>query len=165
MDDFSDGVKHLIQRCYRLSSKLSSVQFNRSVMSDSLWPHELQHTRPPCPPPTPGVHSDSHPLSPWCHPTISSSDVPFSPCSQSLPASESFPITVNVSLMFNDNGMPRAGKSLEKYKYPKLFYYNRTLFQKKSIPVNICIISSLGFKSMLWLDSLSHKWHYWLIVK
>ena len=60
-------------------------------MSDSLQPHELQHARPPCPSPSPGVHSDSRPLSPWCHPAISSSVVPFSSCPQSLPASESFP--------------------------------------------------------------------------
>ena len=62
-------------------------------MSDSLRPHELQHTRPLCPSPTPGVHSDSHPSSQWCHPAISSSVVPFYSCPQSLPASESFPIS------------------------------------------------------------------------
>ena len=65
-------------------------QFSRSVMSDSLQPHESQHARPPCPSPTPGVHSDSRPSSPWCHPAISSSVIPFSSCPQSLPASESF---------------------------------------------------------------------------
>ena len=69
----------------------SSVHFSRSVMSESLWPHELQHSRPPCPSLSPGVHSDSCPLGPWCHPAISSSVVPFSFCPQSLPASESFP--------------------------------------------------------------------------
>ena len=57
----------------------SSVQFSRSVTSDSVWPHESQHARPPCPSPSPGVRSDSRPLSPWCHPAISSSVVPFSP--------------------------------------------------------------------------------------
>jgi len=71
----------------------SSVQFSRSVMSDSLWPHESQHSRPPCPSPTPRVHSNSHPLSRWCHPAISSSVIPFSSCPQSLPASESFPMS------------------------------------------------------------------------
>ena len=70
-----------------------SVQFSRSVMSDSLWPHESQHTRPPCPSPTPRVHSNSRPLSQWCHPAISSSVIPFSSCPQSLPASESFPMS------------------------------------------------------------------------
>ena len=71
----------------------SSVQFSRSVVSDSLWPHELQHTRPPCPSPTPGVYSNSCPLSWWCHLAISSSVVLFSSCPQSLPASGSFPMS------------------------------------------------------------------------
>ena len=70
-----------------------SVQFSRSVMSDSLRPHESQHTRPLCPSPTPGVHSDSRPSSQWCHPVISSSVIPFSSCPQSFPASESFPVS------------------------------------------------------------------------
>ena len=70
--------------------KDESVQFSRSVVFDSLWPHESQHVRPPCPSPTPGVYSNSCPLSQWCHPTISSSVVPFSSCLQSLPASGSF---------------------------------------------------------------------------
>ena len=74
------------------SYQFSSVQFSRSVMSDSLRPHESQHARPPCPSPTPRVHSDSYPSSLWCHPAISSSVVPFSSCPQSLPASESFPM-------------------------------------------------------------------------
>ena len=71
----------------------SSVQFSRSVMSDSLRPHESQHTRPPCPLPSPGVHANSRPSNRWCHPAISSSVVPFSSCPQSLPASGSFPIS------------------------------------------------------------------------
>ena len=70
-----------------------SVQFSRSVMSNSLQPHESQHTRPPCPSPTPGVHWNSRPSSQWCHPAISSSVIPFSSCPQSLPASESFPMS------------------------------------------------------------------------
>ena len=71
----------------------SSVQFSCSLVSDSLWPHESQHTRPPCPSPTPRVHSDLHPSSQWCHPAISSSVVPLSSCPQSLPASGSFPMS------------------------------------------------------------------------
>ena len=70
-----------------------SVQFSHSVVSDSLRPLELQHARPPCPSPTPGVHPNSCPSSQWCHPAISSSAVPFSSCPQSLPASESFPMS------------------------------------------------------------------------
>ena len=76
-----------------LTVGIASVQFSRSVVSNSLRPHESQHARPLCPSPTPGVHSDSHPSSPWCHPPISSSVVPFSSCPQSLPASESFPMS------------------------------------------------------------------------
>ena len=76
-----------------LDHQISSVQFSHSVVSDSLPPHESQHTRPPCPSLTPGVHSDSHPSSRWCHPAMSSSVVPFSSCPQSLPASESFPMS------------------------------------------------------------------------
>ena len=64
-----------------------------SVVSNSLQPHGTQHARPPCPSPTPRVYSNSSPLSQWCHPTISSSIIPFSSCPQSLPASESFPIS------------------------------------------------------------------------
>ena len=70
-----------------------SVQFNHSVRCDSLWPHESRHARPPCPSPTPGVHLDSCPSSWWCHSAISSSIFPFSSCPQSLPASESFPMS------------------------------------------------------------------------
>ena len=69
------------------------MQFSLSVMSDSLWPHGVQHARPPCPSPTPGVYSNSCPLSRWCHPTISSSVIPFSSRLQSFPASGSFPVS------------------------------------------------------------------------
>ena len=72
----------------------SSVQFSHSVVSDSLQPHELQHTRPPCPSPTPGVHPNPRPSSMWCHPTISSSIVPISSCPQSFPASRSSPMSL-----------------------------------------------------------------------
>ena len=68
-------------------------QFRRSVMSNSLRPHESQHTRPPCPSPTPGVYSNSCPSSQWCHPAISSSVIPFSSFPQSFPASASFPMS------------------------------------------------------------------------
>ena len=74
-------------------TQFSSVQFSCSVVFDSLRLHELQHARPPGPWPTPRVHSDSHPSSKWCHPAISSSVIPFSSCPQSLPASESFPMS------------------------------------------------------------------------
>ena len=91
---------------------ISSVQ--SSVMSDSLQPHELQHARPPCPSPTPRVHSDSRPSSWWCHPTISSSVVPFSSCPQSLPASESFPM----SQLFAGGGQSTGVSALTSF-FPK----------------------------------------------
>ena len=73
--------------------QFSSVHFSRSLVSDSLQTHESQHTRPPCPSPTPGVYSNSCPSSRWCLPAISSSVAPFSSCPQSLPASGSFPMS------------------------------------------------------------------------
>ena len=79
-------VMYNIFRLLRVNEEMISVQFSHSVISDSLRPHESQHTRPPCPSPTPGVHSNSHPSSRWCHPASSSSVFPFSSCPQSLPA-------------------------------------------------------------------------------
>ena len=73
--------------------RFGSVQFSCSVVSDSLQPHEPQHARPPCPSPTPGVDPNPRPSSQWCHPTISSSVIPFSSCPQSFPGSESFPMS------------------------------------------------------------------------
>ena len=88
-----------------------SVQFSRSVMSNSLRPHKSQHARPPCPSPTPGVHSDSRPSSQWWHPAISSSVVPFSSCPQSFPASESFP----VSQLFTWSGQSTGVSALASF--------------------------------------------------
>ena len=79
--------------CCYLPSFPCSFQFSCSVVSDSLWPHELQHARPPCPSPTVGVHPNPCPSSRWCHPAISSSVAPFSFCPQSPPASGSFPMS------------------------------------------------------------------------
>ena len=86
----------------KINSKLTHdlVQFSHSVMSDSLRSHESQHARPPCPSPTPGVYLNSCPLSWWCHPTISSSVVPFSSCLQSFPATGSF----QMSQLFTSDG-------------------------------------------------------------
>ena len=82
------GILNVIYSNYRIP-----IQFSRSVVSDSLRSHESQHSRPPCPSLTPGVYSNSCSLSRWCHPAILSSVVPFSSCPQSLPASESFPMS------------------------------------------------------------------------
>ena len=88
------------------SATFISVQFSRSVTSDSLWPYGLQHARPPCPSTTPGIYSNSCPLSRWCHPTSSSSVIPFSSCPQSFPASGSFPMN-----QFFISGSQRIGVS------------------------------------------------------
>ena len=93
-----------------------SDQISRSVVSDSLRPHELQHARPRCPSPTPGVHSDSCPSSQWCHPAISSSVVPFSSCPQSLPAS-----------VF-------SSKSTLRMRWPKYWSFSFSISPSKEIP-------------------------------
>ena len=100
--------------------KVSSVQFSCSVVSDSLQPYQSQHARPPYPSPTPGVHSDSRPSSQWCHAAISSSVFPFFSCPQSLPASESFPISLSNSshevakvLKFQHNSLQRPRADLQ----------------------------------------------------
>ena len=97
--------------CACVVSPFSSVQFSRSVVSDSLRSHESQHARPPCPSPSPGVHSDSQPSSQWCHPAISSSVIAFSSCPQSLPASESFPM----SQLFTWGGQSTEASALASF--------------------------------------------------
>ena len=92
--DFYPPWHSSLMRCLpNFINVVGLVQFSRSVLSDSLRPHESQHARPPCPSPTPRVHSDSCPSNQWCHPAISSSVVPFSSHLQSFPASESFPMS------------------------------------------------------------------------
>ena len=91
----------------------SSVQFSRSVKSDSLRPHESQHARPPCPSPTPEF-TQTHPSSQWCHPAISSSVVPFSSCPQSLPASESFPMSQLFTWGSQSTGVSASASFLPK---------------------------------------------------
>ena len=94
MSELLDKSISLLQKelnSYLITVSCDKFQFSHSVVSDSLQPHEPQHARPPCPSPTPGVHPNPCPLCWWCHPTISSSVVPFSSCPQSFPASGSFP--------------------------------------------------------------------------
>ena len=117
-------------RCYysiwrwwhEISDHLTSVQFSRSVVSDYLQPHESQHARPPCPSPTPGVHSNSCPSSQWCHPAIPSSVVPFSSCPQSLPASESFPMSQLFAWGGQSTGVSAFAKSPSK-EHPGLISF------------------------------------------
>ena len=93
--------KWLHESIYDANGFLFSLQSVHSVMSDSLWPHEPKHSRPPCPSPTPGVHPNPCPLSWWCHPTISSSVIPFSSHPQSFPASggQSIGVSASVSVL------------------------------------------------------------------
>ena len=109
-----------------------SVQFSHSVTSDSLWPHEPQHARPPCPSPTPGVHPNPCPLNQWCHPTISSSVIHFSSCLQSFPASGSF----QMSQLF-----PSGGLSIRVSASPS------------DLPMNIQDCSPLGRTGWISLQS------------
>ena len=96
-------------------SLICSVQFARSVVSDSLRPHELQHARPPCPSSSPRFHSDSRPSSPWSHPAISSWVAPFSSCPQSLPALESFPMSQLFAWGGQSTGVSALASFLPKY--------------------------------------------------
>ena len=114
--------------------RFSSVQFSRSVVSDSLRPHESQHARPPCPSPTPGVHSDSRPSSQWCHPAISSFVVLFSSRPQSLPASESFPM----SQLFAWGGQSTGVSALASF------------LPKKSQEVTIGYMQSTSWEMLGW---------------
>ena len=111
---------------------VSSVQFSRSVVSDSLWLHGLQHVRLPCPLPAPGACSNSCPSSWWCHPAISSSAVPFSSCLQYFPASGSFPMS-----QFFASGGQRIGASASA----------------SVLPVNIQDWFPLGWTSWISLQS------------
>ena len=108
----------LVYQCGRVAIinyyRVQSVQFSHSVMSNSLWPHGVQHTRLPCPSPTPGAYSNSFLLHQWCHPTISSSISPFSSHLQSFPASGSFQIS-----QFFASGGQRIGVSASASVLPK----------------------------------------------
>ena len=108
----------------------SSVQFSHWVIFNSLWPHESQHARPPCPSPSPGVHSNSHPSNQWCHPAISSSVIPFSSCPQPIPASEYFPM------------------SALRMRWPKYWSFSFSIIPSKEIP------RLIAFR-MAWLDLLA----------
>ena len=105
---------HFGQRYIIPMIQVSSVHFSHSIISDSLQSHESQHARPPWPSPTPRVHSDSSPVVQWCYPAISSSVVPFSSCPQSLPASESFPM----SQLFTSGGQSTGASALASF-FPK----------------------------------------------
>ena len=144
---------------------VASVQSSPSVMSDSLWPHESQHARPPCPSQTPGVHSDSCPSSQWCHPTISFSVVPFSSCLQSFPASGDF----QMSQFFASDG-PSIGASASASVLPMniqdwfpLGWTGLISLQSKGLSrvfssTTVQKHQFFGTQLSLWSNSQIHKW-------
>ena len=147
----------------------SSVQFSCSVMSNSLRAHEPQHTRPPCPSPTPRVHPNPCPLSQWCHPTISSSVVPFSFCPQSFPASGSFPM----SQLFTSGGQSigvSASKSVlptNTQDWPSLGWTGWISLQSKGLSrvfSNTTVQKHQFFSTQLSSQSNSHI-HTWPLEK
>ena len=150
-----------------IGHQLSSVQFSCSVVSDSLPPHELQRARPPYPSPTPWVHSNSHPSSRWCHPNISSSVVPFSSCPQSLPASESFPISQLFAWGGQSTGVSALASFLPKniQDWSPLEWTGWISLQSKGLSrvfsnTTVQIINSLAF-SFLHRPTLTSIHDYW----
>ena len=150
---------------YFIWSGFSSVEFSRSVVSDSLRPHELQHTRPPCPSPAPRVHSNTCPESRWCHPTISSSVVPFSSCPQSFPASGTF----QISQLFTSGGQSigaSASTSVLPMNIQDWFPFGWTgwiSLQSKGLS-RVCSNTTVqkhqffGVQLSLWVNSHIHTW-------
>ena len=148
---------------------LFSVQFSHSVRSDSLRSHGPQHIRPPCPSPTPEVYSNSCPLSQWCHPTISSSVIPFSSCLQSFPASGSF----QMSQLFTSGGQS-IGVSASTSVLPRntqdwspLGWTGWISLQSKALSrvfSNTTVQKHQFFGAQLSLQSNSHI-HTWLLEK
>ena len=146
-----------------------SVQFSRSVVSDSLRPHESQHTRPPCPSPSPRVHSNSHALSRWCHPAISSSVVPFSSCPQSLPTSEFFPMSQLFTWGGQSTGVSALASFLPKKSqgWSPLEWTGWISLQSKGLSrvfSNTTVQKHQFFSAQLSSQSNSHI-HTWLLEK
>ena len=149
--------------------QFSSVQFSRSVTSDSLWPHESQHARPPCPSPTPGVYPNSCSLSCWCHPAISSSVVPFSSCPQSLPASGFFPMSQLFTWGGQSTGVSASASFLPKntQDWSPLGWTGWVSLQSKGLSrvfSNTSVQKHQFFSAQLSLQSNSHI-HTWPLEK
>ena len=122
-------------KAWDFKNHISSFQFSHSVMSDSSWPHEPQHARPPCPSSTPGVHSNSRPSSRWCHPAISSSVIPFTSCPQFLVASESFPMSQLFAWGGQSTGVSALASFLPKNN-PGLISFRMDWLDLKSTSIN-----------------------------
>ena len=148
---------------------ISSIQFSHSVTSDSLWPHELQHTRPPCPTPTPGAHPNSCPLSQWCHPTISPFVVPFSSNPQSFPASGSFQMSQPFTLTDQSIGVSTSTSvvPMNTQDWSLLGWIGWTSLQSKGLSrvfSNTTVQKHQFFGAQLSSQSKSHI-HTWPLEK
>ena len=147
--------------------QFSSVQFSRSVMSDSLRPHELQHARPPCSSPTPRVYPNPCPSSRWCHPAISSSVVPFSSCPQSLPASGSFPMSQLLEWGGQSTGVSASASVLpmNTQDWSPLGWTGWISLQTKGLSRVFCntTVQSINFSALSFLHSptLTSIHHHW----
>ena len=164
-----DLERNVLECLGRWHFKNVSVQFSHSVVSDSLKPHELQHARPPCPSPTPGVHSNSCPSSRWCHPVISSSVVPFSCCPQSLPASGSFPMSQLFAFGGQSTGVSALASFLPKNTqgWSPLEWTGWISLQSKRLSrvfSNTTVQKHQFFSTQLSSQSNSHI-HTWLLEK
>ena len=136
---------------------------------DSLWPHELQHTRPPCPSPTPGVHSNSYPSNWWCHPAISSTVVPFSSCPQSLPASRVFSNESTLHMRWSRIGVSALASILPKntQDWSPSEWTSWISLQSKGLSrvfSNTTVQNHQFFSTQLSSQSNSHI-HTWLLEK
>ena len=145
------------------SLTVSTVQFSHSVMSVSLRPHEPQHARPPCPSPTPGVYPNSCPLSQWCHPTISSSVIPFSSCLQSFPASGSFQMSQPFASGGQSIGVSASASVLPMHTpdWSPLEWTGWISLQSKGLSrvfSNTTVQKHQFFRIQLSLQSNSHTW-------
>ena len=149
--------------------QFSSVQSSRSVVSDSLQPHELQHARPPCPSPTPEVHLNQCPLHQWCHPTISSSIIPFSSCLQYFPVSGSFPMSQFFAWGGQSIGVSASTLVLpmNTQDWSPLGWTGWISLQSKGLSrvlSNTTVQKHQFFSAQLSLWSISHI-HTWLVEK
>ena len=149
--------------------RFSSVQFSCSVVFDSLWPHELQHARLPCPSPIPRACSNSCPLSRWCQPTLSSSVIPFSSCLQSFPASRSFPTSYFFASGGQSIGLSASASALPMtiQDWSPLEWTGLISLQSKGLSgvfSNATVQKHQFFSVQLSLWSISHI-HTWLLEK
>ena len=154
---------------HKFHNWVASVQFSCSVMSDSLQPHGLQHAMPPCPSPTPRVHSDSRPSSQWCHPTISPFAVPFSSCLLSFPSSGSFPMS-----QFFASGGQSTRVSTSAYTYIKYIHAAAKSLQScptlcdpiDGSPPGSSVLGILQARTLEWVAiSFSSAWKWKVKVK